>query len=98
MARFVQLINFTEDGIDRFEELPDLNDQARALAEELGGELVDFYVTLGQYDAVAVVEVPDAESVLTGTITMAKTGTIETETLRAFNEDQIEEVITKLPE
>jgi len=98
MARFVQLINFTQAGIDRFEEIPELNDQARALADELGGELVDFYVTLGQYDAVAVVDAPDAESILTGTVTMAKTGIIETETLRAFDEDTLEDVIMDLPE
>lgn len=98
MARFVQLINFTKEGIERFEEIPDLNDQARALANELGGELVEFYVTLGQYDAIAIVDVPDAETILTGTITMAKKGTIETETLRAFEEDTVEDIIAELPE
>lgn len=75
-----------------------MNEQARALAEELGGEIVDFYVTLGQYDAVAIVEVPDVETVLTGRITMAKTGAIETETLRASDEAEVEDTIGGLPD
>lgn len=98
MARFIQLVNYTKEGVEQFEQLPDLNEQARALAEELGGEIVDIYVTLGQYDAVVVIEAPDAETVLTGTITMAKTGTIETETLRAFDEGEVEDIIGQLPE
>lgn len=63
----------------------------------MGGELVDIYLTLGQYDAVVIIEATDAETVLTGTITIAKTGTIETETLRAFEADAVEELIAGLP-
>ena len=93
MARYIQLINYTEEGIERIEDVPELNDQASALAEELGGEIVDFYMTLGQYDAAVIVEVPDAKTVAVGTITMAKTGAIETETLRAFDEAETEEIL-----
>ncbi|MFB6311449.1 MAG: GYD domain-containing protein [Salinirussus sp.] len=93
MPRYVQLIEYTAEGIDRFEEIPDLTDQARELADSLGGELVDFYLTLGQYDAVAVVDAPDDETMVAGTVTMAKTGTIKTETLRAFEQDEIESIV-----
>lgn len=98
MPRYVQLINYTQEGIEQFEDVPELNQQARELANEMGGKIVDFYVTLGQYDAIAVVDVPDAKTVATGTITMAQTGTIQTETLRAFDEDDVEDIIESLPE
>lgn len=97
MARYLQLINYTQEGIERFEEIPALTEQARELAEELGGEIVDVYLTLGRYDAAVVIEAPDAKTVTAGTITMAKTGTIETETLRAFDESEVEEIIEALP-
>lgn len=93
MPRYVQLIDYTAEGIDRFEEIPELTEQAEELATSLGGELVDFYLTLGQYDAVAIIDAPDDETVVAGTVTMAKTGTIETETLRAFEEDEIEAIV-----
>lgn len=93
MPRYVQLIEYTAEGIDRFEEIPDMTERAEELAASLGGELVDFYLTLGQYDAVAIVDAPDDETVVAGTVTMAKTGTIKTETLRAFEEGEIEAIV-----
>lgn len=97
MPRYVQLVNLTQTGIDRFEETPELLDQARALAADLGGEIVDFYLTMGRYDAVVVFDAPDAKSAVVGTIASAMEGTIETETLRAFDEGEVDEILQALP-
>lgn len=97
MPRYVQLVNLTQTGIDRIEDTPELLAQARALAEDMGGEIVDFYLTMGRYDAVVVFDAPDATSAVAGTIASAKEGTIETETLRAFDEDEVGEILQALP-
>jgi uncharacterized protein with GYD domain len=92
MAKFITLINYTQEGVDEFEGIPDRIERAEALAEQLGGELEEFYLTLGEYDAVSVTEVPDAKSHATGVVTLSKAGTIETESLRAFDREEIEEI------
>lgn len=98
MAKFITLINYTQEGVEEFEGIPDRLERARALAEEMGGELEEFYLTLGQYDAVAITEVPDAKSHTAGVVTLSKQGTIETESLRAFDEDEMGEIIEAIPE
>jgi uncharacterized protein with GYD domain len=98
MAKFITLINYTQEGIEEFEGIPDRLEKAEALAEEMGGELEEFYLTLGEYDAVSITEVPDAKSHTAGVVTLSKAGTIETESLRAFDEEEIEEIIEAVPD
>ena len=53
MAIFVTLINFTEKGVATIKDSPSRLDAARQALKELGGEMKDFYLTMGGYDAVA---------------------------------------------
>src|SRR5262245_15051653 len=62
MATFVSLINWTEEGIHNFADTVKRNDDAKALAERLGGRLEHSYWTVGQYDLVTVADFPDDET------------------------------------
>jgi uncharacterized protein with GYD domain len=98
MPTYVQLVNFTEQGVKDIEEGPQRLEEARELMQSLGGEMKDFYLTMGRYDAVVVSEFPDDESVAEGTLKHLQRGTVETETMRAFTEDEYRDIVGRLSE
>jgi uncharacterized protein with GYD domain len=94
---YLCLVTYTGEGVQHMEESPDRLDAARDVAESLGGELTEFYLTMGQYDAVAVMEMPDAAAATQAGITIAGAGAVRTETLRASPEDEYRDLIAGLP-
>ncbi|MFB6103181.1 MAG: GYD domain-containing protein [Haloplanus sp.] len=97
METYISLVNYTTEGVQHMEDSPDRLEAARNVVESMGGELVEFYLTMGQYDAVAIMEMPDAESATQAGITISGAGAVRTETLRAFPEDEYRELIDGLP-
>lgn len=98
MPTFVTLTNYTQDGLETLAELEaeEFLERSRATVREHGGELVDFYLTLGQYDAVVVTEFPDAETATSALLSILQEGIAETETLRAFTEAESRNLIGSL--
>ena len=64
MPTYITLLNFTDQGIRNIRELPQRLDAARQAVEAAGGTLQSF-LTLGQYDAVGIVEAPSDEAAAT---------------------------------
>ena len=52
-----------------------------------------FYLTMGQYDAVCIIEAPSDEAYTTTLLGIASAGAVRTETLRAFPEEQYRKLI-----
>lgn len=98
MVKFIQLVNHTTEGIEEFEGIPERLEKAKSFSEDMGVTIEDYYVTLGQYDAVVIVDAPDAKTAAVGTIWAEKFGTSETETLTAFDEEEVEDIIEALPQ
>lgn len=96
MPTYVSLVEFTQDGIENIEDSPDRLDAAKELAEELGGEITDFYLTFGRYDIVVVSEFPDDETYARFALAVASQGAVSTETLKAFPEDDYRDVVADL--
>ena len=61
MATFVTLCNFTEQGIRNIKDSAKRLDAGRVLAKKQGCVLESFFMTMGSFDNVAVVEAPDDE-------------------------------------
>lgn len=97
MPTFISLVDYTAEGVQHMKESPERLDAARDVVESMGGELHEFYLTMGAHDAVVVMEFPDAESATQAAITIAGEGAVTTETLRAFPEDEYRELIDGLP-
>ena len=76
-----------------------LNDvqAAREAIEKFGGKMLDWNLTMGQYDAVAKVEFPDDYTAAAFTLAIAKTGNQETTTMRAFNLTELKQIVEKIP-
>ena len=63
----------------------------------LGGELKEFYLVMGQYDMIVISEAPDNETAARAALTLGSAGSVRTETLRAFTEDEYRKIIETLP-
>jgi uncharacterized protein with GYD domain len=60
-------------------------------------KLLGFYLTMGQYDIVAIAEFPDDETAARAGLTGGSQGFIRSETLRAFNEQEYRKIVASLP-
>jgi uncharacterized protein with GYD domain len=63
----------------------------------MGAEIKQFFLVVGQYDMVALVEAPDDETMAKLALFLGSKGNVRTETLRAFTEDEYREIIAGLP-
>jgi len=97
MTTFITLIRYTQQGVKNMQDNPIRLDRARKALEAAGGELKGFYLTMGQYDAVVIGDVPNDKEYMKTIMTMAAAGTVRTETLRAFTEEESREIISELP-
>ena len=97
MATYVMLISYTDAGIQHFKSIGDRLAHARHGAAELGATLEAFYLTMGQYDAVAVVNAPDDETAAKLSLVNAANGRVRIQTLRAFTEDETVQLASQLP-
>ena len=97
MATYITLIRYTQQGIQNMKESPERLEKAKEAIKAAGGELKTFYLTMGQYDAVAIGEAPSDEVYATTMLTIASQGAISTETLRAFTEDEYRKIVSAIP-
>ena len=93
MALYISLVNWTDQGIRNIKESPSRLDGARALAKKYGCEMTHFFMTIGAYDMVVLVEAPNDEAAAKFSLALASTGSIRTTTLKAFSEDAYKAII-----
>ncbi len=86
MATYINLINYTDQGVRNAKDVPQRIEASKALLESMGGRFIAYYLTLGQFDAVAIGEAPDDETVAKFVLKIAGAGNVRTTTLRAFDE------------
>jgi uncharacterized protein with GYD domain len=97
MSTYVCLIGYTDQGIRNIKDSPKRLEAARELVKTFGARLKDFYLTLGVYDLVAVVEAPNDEAVAKFVLALASAGNVRTTTLKAFPEAEYRQIIAALP-
>lgn len=97
MATYISLISYTQQGIQNIKESPSRLDSAKKAFEAMGAKVVAFYLVMGQYDIIMVTEAPDDETVAKLALSIGSLGSIRTQTLRAFTEDEYRKVIASLP-
>jgi uncharacterized protein with GYD domain len=96
MPTYVTLLKFTEQGVKSIKDWPARADAARKLVESFGGKVLGIYVTMGEYDVVAITEGPSDEKAAAATLSLASRGFDRTTTLRAFTEQEFAEIVTKV--
>jgi uncharacterized protein with GYD domain len=97
MATYVSLIKFTQQGITNIKDAAARLDSRKESLRALGTELKAFYLTMGRYDVVAIIEAPNDETAAKAALASGSDGNVTTETLRAFTEDEYRAIIAALP-
>lgn len=96
MPTYVVLYKFTDAGAKNIKGTVQRARESRAENEQRGFTVHGLYWTQGQYDLVAVVEAPDEQAMLGGLFNIAAAGNVRSETLRAFTEAEMAQVIQKM--
>jgi uncharacterized protein with GYD domain len=97
MPTYISLLTYTHQGITNIKQSPSRLDAAKELYRQAGGELKAFYLTMGQYDAVVIAELPDDVAGAKIALALGAKGNVRTETLRAFTEDEFRRTVAALP-
>ena len=97
MPTYISLVNYTDQGIRNVKDSPKRLDAAKKLLKTLGGELKDFYLAMGTYDLIIVVEAPNDEVMAKFSLALASAGNVRTTTLKAFPEAEYRRIIAALP-
>ena len=96
MPTYVMLANWTDQGIRNIADGPKRVDAARALLKDMGGEFKSLYMTMGQYDLIAVYDAPDDAVAARFTLMLGKTGNVRTNSMKAFPEQAFRGIATSV--
>ena len=97
MATYISLISFTDQGIRNVKQSPERAQAFRDMVEKAGATVKAIYWTLGNYDLVAITDVPDDATTMTLLLTTGSLGNIRTQTLKAFSAEEMAPILAKLP-
>jgi uncharacterized protein with GYD domain len=96
MTTYISLINWTDQGIRNFSDTVQRAEDAKALAQRMGGSIASIYWTVGQYDLVTVADFPSDETGTAFLLALGSQGNVRTTTLRAYDASEVAGVINKL--
>jgi uncharacterized protein with GYD domain len=97
MPIYITLFNVTEKGMKNIKDAPKRIEEGIKAAESIGGKLIGFYATMGEYEYVSIGEAPNDEVHMTFLLGLAAQGYVRTKTLKAFTKEEFGEMISKLP-
>jgi len=96
MVTYVMLLNWTDQGIKNVKDSPKRLDAVKKLAKELGGEVRSFYMTLGQYDLVLILDMPNNDKQAAFALKLGSSGNVRSTTLKAFPEEDYRRILGTL--
>ncbi len=92
MPMYISLMNWTDQGIRSVKDSPNRIRQSAGQFQQLGVQLRDVYLTMGDHDLVAVFEAPDDQTVARAMLALGMAGNVRTKTLKAFGRDEFEQI------
>ena len=96
MATYIVLANFTDQGIRNVKDTGKRADAVREMGKKFGVNMKDVYWTLGSYDVVTICDASDDAAMTAFGLALGTAGNVRTQTLRAFNRQDINSILGKL--
>ena len=96
MAHYVLLTNFTDQGVKTVKDTVKRADAFRQMAEKSGVKVHALFWTLGKHDVVAIAEASDDTVATALSLSIATLGNVRTQTLRAFDSEEMKKIIAKM--
>ena len=67
------------------------------MLESIGGKILSFYFTMGEYDKVVIAECPNDEVAMTMLLFLGEAGNVRTTTLKGFSREELAKFVGNLP-
>jgi uncharacterized protein with GYD domain len=96
MAKYVSLLQFTEQGVRSVKDTIKRASAATAEAEKMGIKVTDSFWTMGAYDVVLLLDAPDDETMSAFSLKLGSSGNVKTSTMRAFRREEMEKILAKI--
>ena len=96
MPTYISLARWTDQGIRNIKEAPQRIDAFKKGVQAAGGKLTGFYVTMGKYDIVTIIDAPNDEAVANIVLSTESKGNVRIQTLKASTEDQFRTIVAKI--
>jgi len=96
MPTYISVMNWTDHGLREVKNSPQRLDAAKALAKQMGGEFLHFYMTMGEYDMVGIFDFPSDAIAAQYILRLASAGALRGKTLKAFPEPEYREIMKSL--
>lgn len=96
MVTFISLCTFTDQGIRTIKDSTKRADMVMEAASKFGSKMTHLYWTQGQYDLISIIEAPDDASATAFGLAIASAGNVRMQTLRAFNRNEMNDILGKL--
>jgi len=96
MSTYIVLVRWTSQGLQKIKESPSRLEAGKRAFEAAGIKHKAFYMVMGRYDQVSIAEAPDDATMAKALLSLTSQGNLQTETLRAFSEDEYKKIISTL--
>lgn len=96
MPTFVSLFGWTDQGIRNVKDTAKRAANFKQSIQAAGGTVKQILWTMGRYDGVIIFEAPDDATAVGVMMNGCALGNVRTETLRAFTEEEIAGVLSKV--
>jgi uncharacterized protein with GYD domain len=96
MPTYITLLRYTQQGAAKVKDSPKRLDAGRKAFKKIGVEIKDTYLLMGRFDLLCVIEAADDESVARALLTLGSQGNVQTETMKAWNEDDFRKITSSI--
>jgi uncharacterized protein with GYD domain len=97
MNTYITLMKLTDQGAKDLKNAPKRIEESLKAFEKMGGKLIGFYATMGEYDYIGIGEGQSDESATAFNLALSSQGNVKTTTLRAFTTKEFADLVKKLP-
>jgi uncharacterized protein with GYD domain len=96
MAAYVFLGNWTDEGIRQLKQAPARTDAFRTAVEAAGGKVLLTLYTMGIYDVVAAVELPNDDAANQLALRTGQLGFVRTTTLKGWTTAEFRDLVGRV--
>jgi uncharacterized protein with GYD domain len=96
MFTHIALLTFTDKGLHAIKDTTKRAAAAKEAARKTGVNMRDMFWTLGEFDAICVLEAEDEAALTAFSITTSQQGNVRTRTLRAYPAAEMDKILAKL--
>jgi uncharacterized protein with GYD domain len=94
---FMLSLNWTDQGIRSVKEAPKRAQAGRELANKVGVEIKQLFLTSGDSDIVIIVDAPNGDNVAKFALLLGSLGNVRTRMTRLWPESEFQKLISELP-